>query len=302
MKKFLSKLLLFLLPVAVVFVVAFFLTRQLLNSQSDYSLPQHIQAVFVGHSQPEAAFNDSLIPGTRNLCNGGEAYLYTAKKLELVLNHNPQLKTVFISFSNNQIDRRMNDWTYGDKYLDNYFLKYNFRMSSLDYQEAFAANAMGTLRTAFKSVVHNAKTIVKSKNPYADNNMGGYLYLKRFKTDSLLKHHYIDQLKKEMNDSISEINLRNLDNIVRLCKEKNVKLYFVRTPIHPILFAAYDEKRFQHIRTSRYPTIPFLDFHDFKVSNGDFGDFEHLNFRGAKLFSDYFQKQRATNFTLMVKN
>jgi GGDEF domain-containing protein len=103
-----------------------------------------------------------------------------------------------------------------------------------------------------------------------------------------LKGNYNAFIKKETSSEISEINLKYLKKIVSLCNQSKVKLVFFRTPIHQKLFESYDEKTFQSIRTKQFNSIAFLDFHDFKLENDEYGDFNHLNFKGAKKFSEHF--------------
>lgn len=295
MKKFFIRILSFCLPLLLVFMVSSLLLKKIVNSRIDYSLPKNCNSIILGHSQPESALNDSLILNTKNLCNGGEAYLYTYKKLQIVLEHNPQIKKVYLSFSNNQIEKRMDDWTYDNTHLENYFSKYNFKMSSPDYTKAFKNNFKGTINAEVKGIISNAKSIVKNKKAFENNNFGGYLYLKRFKTDSLINSKFIKKFKKHQTDSISYYNLFYLKEIVKLCNQENIKLFFFRTPIHSVMFSSLNEKHFQSIRKQYFSEIPFLDFHNFLLSNDEFGDFDHLNYKGAKKFSMYFNKEIIDN-------
>lgn len=288
MKKFCVTFLKFILPIIIVTIGADLLFKFVVKNKTDFSLSNSVATIFLGHSQPEGAFNDSLIAHTKNLCNGGEAYLYSYKKLQIVLQHNPQVKNVIISFSNNQIEKKMDEWTYDDEHLEQYFSKYNFQMNSEEYLKVLKNNPTGTLKAEFQSIVHNAKSIVKRNNAFANNNFGGYLYLKRFKTDSLLKNNYIEKLRKEISDTISQTNIEYLKKMVTLCKEKKVAVFFVRTPIHNVLFNVLNEIEFQEIRKKEFNEIPFLDLHNFPLSNDEFGDFLHLNYKGAKKFSVFF--------------
>ena len=49
-----------------------------------------------------------------------------------------------------------------------------------------------------------------------------------------------------------------------------------------------DEQKFQSIRKHYFSKIEYIDGIDFPISNEEFGDLEHLNFRGAKKFSIFF--------------
>ncbi len=289
MIRFLKRIGLFVFPLFFLVVSVAFVSKKMINSRTVFALPSTTETLILGHSQAECALNDSLIQGARNLAQGGEAYFYTYQKLRKLLPENPQVQTVYLSFSNNQIEKKMDEWTYDDQHLSNYFPKYSGQMDAEDYQLLMQHNPKKVMAGELKALKNNLTFILKNKKSYLDNNnWGGYLYLKRNKIDSLLKGNYKAFLKEETSSEMSEINLNYLKKIVSLCKESNVKLMFFRTPIHPKLFDSYDEKTFQNIRTKQFNLIPFLDFHDFKLDNGEYGDFNHLNFKGAATFSEHF--------------
>lgn len=289
MIRFLKRIALFVFPLLFLVVSVAFVSKKMINIRTVFTLPSTTENLLVGHSQAECALNDSLILGSKNLAQGGEAYFYTYQKLRKLLPENPQVQTVYLSFSNNQIEKKMDEWTYDDQHLSNYFPKYSGQMDAKDYQLLMQHNLKKVLAGELKALKNNLTFILKNKKSYLDNNnWGGYLYLKRNKIDSLLKGNYNAFLKEETSSEISEINLNYLKKIVSLCKESNVKLVFFRTPIHPKLFDSYDEKAFQNIRTKQFNSIQFLDFHDFKLDNNEYGDFNHLNFKGAATFSQHF--------------
>jgi hypothetical protein len=292
MIRFLKRIGLFVFPLLFLVMSVAFVSKKIINSKPIFGLSSTTKTLILGHSQAECALNDSLIQGARNLAQGGEAYFYTYQKIRKLLPENPQIQTVFLSFSNNQIEKKMDEWTYDDVHISNYFPKYSGQMDSEDYKLLMQHNPKKVMAGELKALKNNLTFILKNKKSYLDNNnWGGYLYLKRNKIDSLLKGNYKTFIKEETSKEISEINLTYLKKIVSLCKERGIKLVFFRTPIHPKLFDSYDEKSFQNIRTKQFSTQPFLDFHDFKLDNNEYGDFNHLNFKGAKTFSIYFNSK-----------
>ena len=98
-------------------------------------------------------------------------------------------------------------------------------------------------------------------------------------------------MKKKRSNAISEVNIEYLHKMVSYCEKKNVKLYLFRSPMHPIMFNIVNEKLFQNIRKEQFGLLPFLDFHDFPLTNDEFGDFDHLNYKGAKKFSEFFNEK-----------
>src|SRR5690554_8088243 len=73
---------------------------------SDFKLDEHPKYIVVGHSHPECAFNDSLIPELKNISHSGESYFYSYFKTKQVVQQNTSIEVVFIEFTNNQIVKR----------------------------------------------------------------------------------------------------------------------------------------------------------------------------------------------------
>ena len=291
MKRFLKRLLLFVVPMLLMVIGVSFVSKYLVNNKPVFQLPKSIHSLILGHSQPECAFNDSLISNVKNMAQGGEAYFYTYQKIKKLLPENPQIKTLYVSFSNNQIEPRMDEWTYDDEHVGNYFPKYAAQLDGEDYTLLLQHNYKAVLSGELKALKNNLTFLAKGENDFLkNNNWGGYLRLKRNKLDSIIKVNFINTIKKEFSNSVSTINVSYLEKIVEFCQQKNVKVIFYRTPIHPILFNEYDEQKFQHLRKQKFAQIPFLDFHDFKLAPDEMGDFDHLNYKGARKFSIYFDE------------
>ena len=65
-----------------------------INKKANFKLDKNDEMIVVGHSHPECAYNDSLIPSLKNLANSGESYFYTLQKLKKIVPANPQIKTI----------------------------------------------------------------------------------------------------------------------------------------------------------------------------------------------------------------
>lgn len=291
MKRFLKRLFVFVFPMLLVVIGVSFWAKKAINSKPVFVLPKNITTLILGHSQPECALNDSLIANAKNMAQGGEAYFYTYQKIKKLAAANPQIKTIYLSFSNNQIEPRMDEWTYDDEHIGNYFPKYAGQMDAEDYTLLLQHNYKAVLSGELKALKNNISFVMKGKTNFLENNnWGGYLHLKRNKLDSIIKVNYIETIKKEFSPTVSTINVNYLEKIVEFCQQENIKLIFYRTPVHPILFNEYDEQKFQNLRIQKFAQIPFLDFHDFKLTNDEMGDFDHLNYKGARKFSVYFDE------------
>jgi hypothetical protein len=102
--------------------------------------------------------------------------------------------------------------------------------------------------------------------------------------------------KTEVIDT-SEINIRYLNKIVDLCKEKNIKLTMLQTPMHksyikkvPKIYIQY----FYHFIQSN--NLDLLDFQNLELPDSCFlPDGDHVNYYGLKLttqaFKNYYEKR-----------
>ena len=96
MRKFLRSCLRFGSLTIVIYVVLIFTTTRIIGTKVSFVLPDTVDKIVLGHSHPECALNDSLVPGLANFSNSGEAYFYAYYKLKKILDQNKNIKTVFI--------------------------------------------------------------------------------------------------------------------------------------------------------------------------------------------------------------
>ncbi len=286
MKRLFRHILVFAIPILILSVISILSARKFFDNDDFYKLKPQTKIILLGHSQTECGVNDKLIDGMQNFSQGGESYFYSYLKLQKLLDSNPTVKNVVISFSNNQIQEKMDKWVWGDENMYNYYPKYAFMMQRPDYEILMRNNFKTMLASEAKLAKTFVSTAISDKEDLlSDRNWGGYLHLKRMKVDSLLKTDY---LRKEANqdfDALSEVNIQYLQKIQDLCKSSDVKLHFLRMPVHRKWVFKANEPVFQSVRKQKFPNVKFLDFQDFPVSNEELGDFDHLNHRGATRFS-----------------
>ncbi|RXR27733.1 hypothetical protein EQG68_14615 [Flavobacterium piscinae] len=305
MKSFLLKCTAFIVLLLLVVVgIRTIIVRQKQNPNR-YKLDASVEHIILGHSQPECGLNDSLIAHTKNFSQGGEAYFYTYTKLKKLIEVNPKIKTVYLSFSNNQLEQKMDEWTFDAVYINDKYPAYFFAMDWKEKKLLWKHNPKAVLQSEQLLLKNNLVDLVKYKGKIRPEiYWGDYLYLKRQKTDSLIQVNYVQTIVKERGKGISEINLTYLKKIVHWCKEHNIQLLFYRTPVHTVLSETYDEKAFDSIRKKHFSTVPFLDCIDFPLSNEEFGDFDHLNYKGARKFSSFFNQlvQQKITSEFEIKN
>ena len=128
------------------------------------------------------------------------------------------------------------------------------------------------------------------KNIQTDHQFGGYQFLERDKTDSILKTRPAvsqNQEDKGMQD-ISHTNIHYLAEIINHCRQKGVQVFLIRSPLHTAYNDSVSERQFKIILNTNFPQTQFLDLRNFPLQNDQYGDLGHLNYRGAKPYSIFF--------------
>src|SRR5690606_26188400 len=261
MRQFIKLNITFLIILLTLIFVLIESSEYIVNKNSDFKLSNNIKYLVLGHSHPECAFNDSLIVDFKNISQSGESYFYTYFKAKEIIKQNPSIETVFIEFTNNQINESMNSWIWKEKYMNHRYPRYSPFMNFTDKIVLAKNNLSGYLNSTSLSLKENSDRIIKQNFNYI-NSIGGYLHLERDKTDSL-----INNIKKDYSQSehfkISEYNLKYLTKIIDLCEERGKKVILVRSPQHSKYSGYSNESLYQEIKNNHFSSIEYLDFSKF---------------------------------------
>lgn len=288
MKTFLLNILKFLFVFVSVVVIVSLINLKFTYPSNYFKLPKTTKYVIFGDSHGEFAMNSSL-DGLVNLSQSGEVYLYTYHKVEKVLENN-NVHTIFIDFCNSQIDNRQDTFLWSDAYLISRYPIFYQLLTINERKLIWKNNPKGLLNAHFKSLFVGLYRVITNKNVLNNNFIGGYKFLDHELNDSLIHKDLNEPNRKnvQLEMKISDLNLYNLDRILALCKSKNVKVYLIRCPLHPDWKYIHNEKDYKNLLKTRYSKVEFLDFKDFPISNNERADLEHLNYKGAKSFSSFF--------------
>lgn len=288
MKLFIRKLLLFIMLSAIFIGLTFVSLNSLMRSKAQFTLETPVENVIYGHSHPECAYNDSLISNFKNLAQSRQSYFYSFSKIKNVHKQNPQIKNIFIEFTNNQITQEMDDWTWDDVALSDRIPKYLPFLEKEDLNLLYSKNAESLFYNcskAFRNQIMNALTL----NFDYTTKIGGYRWLESNKTDSLITEYKKNKSTIDGNsqDGLPDKNIEYLEKIVDYCKKKKINIYFIRSPQHRY-YPRENENKLLSIKKEKFEDVEFLDFDKFPIKDSDFGDFGHLNYNGATTFSNWF--------------
>lgn len=291
MKFFLKKISLFcaclfgLLAAGIILSSAVLREKAIIYDTSDTS---HI---ILGHSHPEFAFNDSLIPSFKNYSEGGESFLYTFQKAKFIAEFRPDVKTVFIDFSNNSFDneKRIDD----ELTMQKFFAIYNPFMNMEDNMLLMRANLSAYISTIAKTSLKNFLAIFTQDFNYADK-IGEFVPRYDNNIDSLhvstfVIHRKVDnQIDKYISNPTPDMIY--LRRVLNLYKKNNTDVFLIRSPVHPKWPGYENELTYQTVRNEFFGDIEYLDFSEFPLYDSEFADLQHLNHKGADKFSEWFSQ------------
>lgn len=300
MKQLLTRFLIYASIIAFIYWGYLSVVSHVLNTDRLYKLPPEKTVMVIGDSHTAFGIIDSNLAHVANLSQSADVYLYNCLKVEKVLPLNPQIHTVIIGFGAHDVQQFM---------ADVFLKKYEFTKAKVqNYYHLLSASDLCYL--LYKSPTQVIKGVVglpKLKTPYVTKilrgkkmdlndelRIGGFTFRDE-KID--MKKNIADAAKlvtdKEDLISMWPWQINYLHKLVDICKAHNVKVIFIRMPEHKD-FPRTIEPEFQAFRKREFGDIPFLDYLQMDFPDSCFSDMDHLNYYGARIFTDSFSKYAAT--------
>lgn len=274
--------------------------------------PAHLkidaEVIIIGDSHTQTAVDPDLLKSSVNISSNSMHYAYAYAILNNVLPANPQVKAVVLGFSYHNLNE------YYDALLRD-ARKYRVRLG--EYYNLFGGEERELVRAGtgiyyatvakyhygvpiqlygsmyWKAVLGglNARDFSFWGNPHVSqvSNIN-----RRSLTGTLERHFYLED--RTTPQKHSDMQKHYLRKIIELCQARGVHLYLLMTPVHPAYkvnvppeFArSFDDfskelKNNPGVDVWDYSTGPYADFM--------FGDADHLNIYGARMFSRILEKR-----------
>ena len=246
-----------------------------------FEIPQSKIVLLVGDSRAECAVNDTIVADVFNYSQSGTAYFYSYLKIREILDHNPQIKTVMLGYSYENVAEFRDDWFDGFQNLKNFMPKYFFLFDFSDFISLVSANPYGTLINIPRIIF----TAIKGSD-----QLGGYVSLKRDKLQEAKDRLVVSNEQKEV--KYSKYQEEYLLKIYKLVRSRNVDLILLAVPIHPLMeqnLAKYKDYYYSFAE-QKLPKAKLINHLMMDIPEYGFADLGHLNYKGSKLYSEYLQK------------
>lgn len=288
MKKFATNIGLFLIILLLIFSFLWIGTTNLLKNGKYYLVNENAENLILGHSHAENAFNDSLIYGFRNFGNSAESYFYTYYKIKKIVENNKQIKTVFIIYTNNQIELNANNRIWSDVDIYHSLPKYSTAIDCEGYKLLLSKNPKSLLSSGCKALKENLYFILKL------NSNSNYINAMEWGRYNANHKVYLDNIvnskKKKNTHDNRELSVQSIDyllKIISLLNSKKINTFLLRSPLQKE-YHIDNEVEFRQVLSDNKLNNIFLDFKDYPLNCNQFADLEHLNTSGANEFSRFF--------------
>ena len=286
MKRFLLNTLIFIVITATCLAILGLIICST-RSQS-FRLPNNENIVFLGNSHIECAVNDSIVKNSFNFARSNDYTEQIYIKLKLLKRYNSQIDTVIIGYDNVLLSQDLDKPVLGiisPYYYDQYTInditeiikQSSFKYVSSHFYEPFDSIKVGNVLPSLWGEKININNI---------NNLGGYEYLAR---DKLQSHIELEQSSQIRNLKFDNLSIYFLDKTLKFCEQYDITPIFLFTPHHKSskldihTYINYYNKNLKHIK--------YYDFREMELDDSCFGDKNHLNYKGARIFSEYLETE-----------
>ncbi|WP_033957059.1 hypothetical protein [Psychroserpens jangbogonensis] len=287
MKTFINKTVLILLTFSIGIIAFVLLIHYTIKRTSDFNLSEEYKYLIFGHSHPECAFDDDLLENFKNLSLSGESYFFTYQKVKEIIPNN-NIQAVFIEYSNSLIDKKMDEWIWGHEKMNAYFPWHSPFMKKDDMLFLYEKNSQDFLNAISTSTRNNLSRVLSFDFITIEPKYGGY--------KKLIRNNIEEEIQKLNTNTntpkareLSIENLNYLEKIINYCNINNVKVFLIRSPQHKY-FPRENEKALLSLKKQKFENLDFLDFDKFPLKDNQFGDFGHINYQGAEVFSLWFNE------------
>ena len=284
MKKLIKRGVLFLIITGIVSLIVGLLSVLLFKKTFEYKFKEEKNMLIVGNSHTECSINDSILSNSVNLSQSASSYFYSYMKIREFTKYNPQIDTVIISFSDNDLFSEKEKWFSSSEKINNKMTRHIILFNKDDYLDLFKSNP---LEVSFQTFIlysdfYNLHT---QKRDF----IGSYNKINVNKIDESIIE--FNRSPPKICEERADSELKYLIKIYEFTQENKIKLILLNTPIHPILekhFSVVKPRNFQ-IASEQMPNATYFDHTSFVLKNSDYADLGHLNNKGSTKYSEFLQ-------------
>jgi hypothetical protein len=244
----------------------------------------------MGDSHVVLSINDTLLNNSKNVATIAEPIYLTFYKLERLIKLNKNINTVYLGFSYHILSKYSDEFIKGEfssSIVPKYFfiLPINERAKLLKWN---LKNFSVFNRALFKEI------FFEISHPDA-NFLGGFsnnIYHSRISTKSIQKRIEIQYYTNRNLCSYSAISEEYLNKMIALCKDNNINLIIINTPLHQYYREMIPSKFiFKYNEIISKNNLNTIDFSTLALDDSSYtADGDHVTFRGCLIVSKRLQE------------
>lgn len=283
MRTFIKKILAFVaLPLILAIPVLVWFSMWISQLSSEYRVDPNVKSIFIGDSHIQNAINDAQLPASINLASNSESFYFSYYKLLMLLRSNPSVENVYLGFSYHSLSDYYDDFISGE-YSAVTAPKYFFLLPPSEQLKMVYWNSH-KLPSFTKSIVKEG--FKKLNKPNYHPFFGGYVNefpISSAVDSSMNKRLNFQYFTNGKLNGFSETNTEYLHKIVDLCKEKNINLYALNTPLYEYYHTRVPEAFKENLRSAiEENQINYIDYSDLLKERSYFiPDGDHVSVSGA---------------------
>lgn len=276
-------------------IIMMFFTARIVLKNIKLNIPNERHILVIGDSYTECAIDDEVYKDAINLSSSGRGFPFSYFLLKDMIEQNPQIDTVLLSYALGRASKSYDDFIlYNDsnfrEHLPSTILRADYEdmtplkdVPNFYYYALRAPFSVANLNLIFRACSGRLSDDVRTRSvgKFNKNTRDKLLVsIQKTKLNTSTTGRSIDE------DSIT---YEYLMRIAAYLESKNVRLILFNAPKYKI--DSYEPREeSDKIIKQKLANFEYLDFSDFPLDDSCFADLGHLNYRGAKIFSEYLQK------------
>lgn len=274
MRKFIRNILLISLFFSLFLSILLLIRKVIVNNHS-WKLPQGVHIVFLGASHVMNGVDDSLMKTAINWASSSERYMFTYIKLTHLFEENPELDTVFLELAPTDLWEDT-DCKYHILNEQSHFVRNYWTFFERENWMVYDKEPLQVLKLVLST----------SLAPKCLSQEGWWYTMGHFnKVRKTLDTLSVKPSLEVSSGSGREVNYKYLRKIIQLCRDNNVKLYFIETPTYkPEYF--YNQEYFYSAYKHFFSDVEFFDYSKWPMDPSEMSDAHHLNYKGAIKFTN----------------
>jgi len=254
-----------------------------------YDIPEDTELFIFGDSHAATGLNPDFIKNSVSLAVLSEPLYYTKYRIQQWYKRK-NIKNVILSLSYHNISDKKADEIYGIPFIDRYYyfvLDEKFPVKSV---KQYLMYLLGELKFRCGIPIFGknyfSSYVFESEERFVD--MGYYLY-QHVDLSKEMTFQILDLLY-DKNTKVSEFYIQCIKDIAEYCKENNISLNVISTPLRDDYIAGVPEAiklSFEQLMEDMITdyNVSYYDFRHYAERDDEYIDADHLNFEGAIKFS-----------------